>query len=131
MNYEVLKTELTTDPLTRGYSGMSNAAAAADLNTEYREVDVEAVTGQQIFEATVPSEYNALGPSDTDLFHAIIGMGELLVSGTNTRAALMALFGAGTTTRTNLIALQTELISRAAELGLGTVKEGHIATARA
>lgn len=32
-----LKTELTDDPLTRGYSGMSDQAAADDLNTAYRD----------------------------------------------------------------------------------------------
>lgn len=36
MDYQALKTELTTDPLVRGYSGMSDEAAASDLNTEYR-----------------------------------------------------------------------------------------------
>lgn len=32
-----LADELTNDPLTRGYAGMTDEAAAADLNTAYRE----------------------------------------------------------------------------------------------
>lgn len=32
MNLAALKTELTTDPLGRGYSGMSDEAAANSLN---------------------------------------------------------------------------------------------------
>lgn len=36
MNIEALKSELTTDPLGRGYAAMTDIAAAADLNTEYR-----------------------------------------------------------------------------------------------
>ena len=37
MDYQLLNTELTTDPLGRGYSGMSDEAARIDLNTEYRD----------------------------------------------------------------------------------------------
>lgn len=37
MSLQVLKDELTADPLGRGYSGMTDAEAADDLNTAYRE----------------------------------------------------------------------------------------------
>ena len=36
MDYQALATELSIDPLTRGYSGMTDLQAADDLNTEYR-----------------------------------------------------------------------------------------------
>lgn len=36
MDYTVLASELTVDPLTRGYSAMTDAQAAADLNSTYR-----------------------------------------------------------------------------------------------
>lgn len=36
MDYPVLADELTTDPLVRGYAGMTDAQAADDLNTVYR-----------------------------------------------------------------------------------------------
>ena len=39
MDYQALNAELTTDPLGRGYSGMSDEAASIDLNTEYRDVN--------------------------------------------------------------------------------------------
>jgi hypothetical protein len=35
-SYAALATELTTDPLARGYAAMTDVAAAADLNTAYR-----------------------------------------------------------------------------------------------
>ncbi len=38
--YQDLNTELTTDPLSRGYSGMTDAQAADDLNTVYRPAEV-------------------------------------------------------------------------------------------
>ncbi|HDZ22900.1 hypothetical protein LCGC14_1415030 [marine sediment metagenome] len=131
MNYDVLKSELTTDPESRGYSGMTDAEAATDLNTEYRSVDVESVTGQQIFEAAVPAEYDVLTADQKALFGAIVGMGEILVNGPNTRDALLAMFGPATTTRTNLAVLQTETVSRAIELGLSRVREGTVTQARA
>lgn len=37
VDYVALRSELDTDPLTRGYSAMDDAAAAADLNTLYRD----------------------------------------------------------------------------------------------
>ena len=36
---QALKTEINTDPLTRGYSGMTDLQIADDLNDEYRPVD--------------------------------------------------------------------------------------------
>jgi len=129
-NFDVLKTEVTTDPLGRGYSAMSNEAVATDLNTVYREEDVDLVRGQDIFEAVVPAEYNALTDKQMALLHAIIGMGDIQVNGTNTRDALLAMFGAGTETRSNLAELQKQGISRGQELGLGIVKPGHVEEVR-
>lgn len=34
---EILKGEINSDPLTRGYSGMNDAQITDDLNTAYRE----------------------------------------------------------------------------------------------
>ena len=125
-----LKTEVTTDPLGRGYSTMTDLEVANDLNIVYRTEPVESVTGQDIFEAVVRSEYTGLSAGDKSLLHVIISMGSILVNGTNTKAALLAMFGAGTTTRSNLTALQTRDVSRAQELGLPFVYEGHIQEAR-
>lgn len=36
INYTALASEISTDPLTRGYSTMSDAEVAADMNTAYR-----------------------------------------------------------------------------------------------
>lgn len=40
MDIEKLRSELLNDPLTRGYSAMSDSEAAADLNTEYRKKQI-------------------------------------------------------------------------------------------
>ncbi len=125
-----LKTEIETDSLSRGYSGMTDLEVATDLNIVYREVDVQSVSGQEIFETVIPSEYNALTDKQINLLHAIMGMGSILVNGANTRTALLTMFGPGTTTRSNLAALQKRDVSRAQELGFPYVYEGHIQEAR-
>jgi hypothetical protein len=131
VNYAILKSELDDDPEGRGYSGMTDAEAADDLNAEYREANVESVTGQQIFEAAFPAEYDALSAGQKATFHAIVGMGDILVNGTNTKAALLAIFATGTTTRANLAALQKRPVSRATELELPSIDPGNIKSARA
>lgn len=130
MDLNALKAELTVDPLGRGYSAMDDKAAAASLNAINRTVNVESVTGQEVFEATTATDYAALSAAELQQFWGIIGMSEILVNAQNTRAALLGMFGPGTDTRANLAALQTTLVSRATELGLGPVKVGHVQEAR-
>ena len=36
-DFNAIKAEIDTDPLTRGYSGMNDQAVADDLNTVYRD----------------------------------------------------------------------------------------------
>lgn len=125
-----LRAELTIDPLSRGYSGMTDAEAAASLNAKNRTVPVETVTGQQIFEAVVPAHYVALSAEYKALFAVVVGMGTILVNGTNTKAALTTMFSGATATLAALAALQTEQVSRAVELGLGRVRTGYVQQAR-
>ncbi len=57
-------------------------------------------------------------------------MGTILVNATNTRAALLAMFGAATTTRVNLAALQTETVSWGVKEGFGFIAPGDVENAR-
>jgi hypothetical protein len=100
------------------------------LNAATIEQDVASIGGQELFEALVADDYNALSADQKSLLHAIIGMGTIAVSGTNTRAALLAMFGPGTTTRSNLAALQTRLVSWATSEGLPRIKPGWVGTIR-
>ena len=130
MDVHTLTIELTEDPLSRGYSGMTDIEAAANLNTVNRTVDIEAVTGQDLFEAVLPAHYNALSAEFKQLFGIIVGMGTIMVNGTNTKAALIAMFTGATETLQALAALQTTQVSRAVELELGFVYPGHVQNAR-
>lgn len=131
MDIAALATELTTDPLARGYSAMTNQQAADSLNNvKDRPRDRGVISSYEIIDATVPAEWAALSAAEKQRYQTIVGAGQVNTKNPNTRAAFLAMFAAGTTTRTNLAALQTELVSRAVELGLGVVGDGHVASAR-
>jgi hypothetical protein len=135
-NYVVLKDELDTDPLGRGYSGMSDSAAATDLNTVYRTRQIPRIPGADAYEQIDNAEFLALTASQQqevwDIIH-LTGEGEGIdvQSSSKARTRFVALFGGGSTTITDLLAAITENISRGVELGLGSVRESDVFKARA
>ena len=130
MDYQTLADELTTDPLTRGYSGMTDEEAATDLNTVYRTLPVETVPGADIFNATDDVEYGALTAEQQNRWLNMCGVTDIDVSSGVAKSLEAELFGAGTTTRSNLAALKTRDVSRGEELGLGFIKTGDVQFAR-
>lgn len=133
MDYVVLKSEITSDPALLGYAGKSDQEIADLLNSQAtgRTIVRTVIPSHEILEATVPGEWAALTAAEKQRYQTITGAGQVNLRGSNTRSALAAMFGAGTTTRANLIALQKVVVSRAEELGLGRVEPGHIGKARA
>lgn len=133
MNYAALKAELLDDPLSRGYAGMSDEAAAVDLNTAYQTRTKDSLTGDEVFQATDAGEFNSATEHKQQLWMAFCARDT--IDPRNTAAANIALldhvFGADSTTKTNLLVLRIEDITRAADLWLGTVKVGHVEIARA
>src|SRR4051812_35443993 len=110
-----LKAELLTDPLGRGYGGMSLEEKLASLTAVNRPApDLTSVSGAGIYNAIVPSEFTALTAANQQLVRDVFGLGDRIDvrSGTNARAVLLNAFGAGTVTRTNLAALVTQQQSR-------------------
>jgi hypothetical protein len=127
-----LRTELISDPLTRGYASMTDAQAAESLNTANRASTRTLVDTWEILEATVPAEYTPLSSALKTQYQLYVSAGRIDVSRANTRAAFALMFGAGTVTRTNLLALSAgPLVSRAVELELGVVAPGDVQCARA
>ncbi len=62
----------------------------------------------RVLEATDISEYNSLSVADKDLYKTVIAPGMVnLADGSVARTALLNLFGPGTNTRANLLALIT------------------------
>lgn len=128
INYPALKTEVQSDPNGYGYAAPLATGTywqVADLLNTVRatiHVDRDLVAAHEVYEAIVPAEWSALTADEKQRVSTLLGMGEINAKGTNTRASFAAAFGAGTTTRTNLVALQTRDGSRAEQLfGAGTV----------
>jgi len=128
-----LRDELRLDPLARGYAGMTDQQAADSLNAVKRAIPRTSIGGKDLLACTTVAELVALTAANRDVYLALIQMDSLDITNANVRNILGALFAAGTTTRTNLVALgsSTVAVSRAGELGLGEVTAGEVQRARA
>ncbi len=130
IDYIALKNELINDPLVRGYSGMSDEQALADLLTAYRTKAVQYVSGSQILNATDDVEFAALTLDQRTLWVSMCSSDRIEVSSGVAKSIEADLFGPGSTTRDNLVALKTENITRALELGLYPLQLEDITYAR-
>ncbi len=129
MDLNILKAELDTDPESRGYVGMSDEVAAVDLNTIYRTLPRETLTGSEVFNAINKSEFNALSTANQQLVWDILHLGEINPFGLE--ADLFTdIFGASTTI-TALGVVRQRSVSRGVELGLGFVGGSDVTDARA
>lgn len=133
----LLKAEIDTDTLGRGYAGMTDDQVAEDLNTEYRLRDRTAMSGDEMFNATDSGEFNALdsgsGNTADDQAHwlSFCGRDQIDPFGSANVQFVIDLFGAGSTTVTNLNNLRRESISRAVELFNESVTTADVIQARA
>lgn len=131
---DILKTELDDDPLTRGYSGMDDAAAAANLNVVDRTLPIDTLNAAEIYEQIDTGEFDGLPAEDKVLVDRILSLGEniLLTASSKARTTLLEVFAgaAGTITRPAIGAAVVRDVSRAEELGIADVRVGHVQEAR-
>ena len=132
-----LADELSGDPLGRGYLGMSDQAAAEDLNTSYRTRNRASMSGDEIAQAADPTEFDALDSGAADLtadvkshWLALCGRSEIDPFATANVQLVISIFGAGSVSVSNLNTARVESITRATELGLGDVKSRDVGYAR-
>ncbi len=132
MNYTILGNELEADPLVRGYSGMTDAEAAADLNTVYRAITATHLSGSDIYENIDNVEFLAKTAAQQQEVWDIIHLGDSIdvQPGSKARTRFVALFTAGSDTIIDLLAFLQTLVSRATELGIAGVKTSDIYKAR-
>lgn len=132
MNYQVLRTEIDTDPLGRGYSGMTDQEIADDINTIYRTRENNILTSSQIYEATVVSEFQSASVEEKQYVRDIWGLGGDVDIGPGSKArnVYAQVFGVGSATVANLVDVTTEDVSRGVELNLGTVRESDVYKAK-
>ena len=121
----ILSDELLNDPLGRGYSTMIDLEAADSLNIVDRPRNRELMTGSELLANTDSAEYNSLTDSKRDQWLSLCGVDSIDPFGSVVQIVIQ-IWGGGSTTISNLQAARIILISRAQELGLGQVNEGHI-----
>jgi len=132
MNIAILESELLTDPLGVGYAGLDDAAAAAALNALTRQRDVTSLAHTIVYNAIDQSDWSGLTNAGRQEVWDILHLGGDGLNPWGREAdRFIALFGGGSATITTLAALRVESISRGDELGIGRVKPGHVAEARA
>lgn len=122
-----LNTEIDTDPLGRGYVGMTLQQAADDLNDDtQRSRNRTSMTGDEVF-AAIESQavWDALTDAQRLEFLSLCGRDTLDPFSTANVALVTSIFGASVTL-TNLQNARVESVSRATELGIGTVSAGHV-----
>lgn len=132
MDFPKLRLELITDPVTLGYAGKADQQAADLLNstTTGRTATRTSVTKREVFNAIVDADWPSTAVLQNKLI-VLFSQDAVDPSNTNVRGVIASIFGAGTTSRANLLALSTQTVSRAAELGLEVVQAGHVQGARA
>jgi len=132
MDIITLAAELTADPLARGYAGMTHQQAADSLNTKNRDYALTNMTGDELFANTDSVEFAALTDAKKSQWISFCSTDRHPFGAANV-AFVQYIFGGGSTTVSNLSAARTleNHISRAEELGLGTVSAGHVEAARA
>lgn len=128
---EDLKAEIDADPLTRGYSGMSDAQVAVDLNTAYRSRNRTSLTGDALFTATDSTDFTGLTDHKRELWVSWTSKDSVDPWNASNVSFVTWIFGGGSTSLSNLAALRTESISRAAELGFPEVNASNVQGARA
>ena len=145
-NIALLKSEIDSDPLGRGYSGMDDTAVAVDINTAYR-TKKEPISSAELLawsasDARLQNIKDAAENGATDDLKSLAQAAYLIVTRDGTTldlnladrvAMLDSLVAAGVLTaadRTSLDALATVSISRAEELSIGRVRAGDVIQAR-
>jgi len=116
----ILENEIVNDPLTRGYDAMTDKQLLDSLNALNRSRNRVTMTGRQVKAAIDVTEYNALSDAKKDLLVGLTKSDDLDLFGTD-KDILVDIFGAGSTTGTNLVSERVESISRGVEIGWGIV----------
>jgi hypothetical protein len=128
---EVLITEIQTDPLVRGYSGMTDQQLMDSLNAEDRPTTRTSMGASEVMNAIDATEWDAKSLAEQTEIWNLLALGELNPqNGTHEVKIFTDVFGGGSATITNLNAARTLNVSRGVEIGFGTVSIKHVQRAR-
>ena len=131
MDYTALKAELDAGHPDTGAYDADNQIAADQINAVNRTVNRSPVTGDEMYNVTDSAEFDALTDAKKDRWVMFTRSTVIDLQAGPNQAMVNHIFGNPSASRTAMIALSTETVSRATELGLGFVKAGHVQDARA
>ena len=126
-----LKTEVTTDPLARGYSGMASSFLLENLQAINRTRNKVSLNPSEVYQNIDQGDWAALTASQQDEVWNTLHLGDPLDPFGREATRFIAIFGGGSATITALQALRVDNISRLEQIGIsGTVTEHQINRAR-
>lgn len=127
---DVLRAELTADPLARNYASMTPAQAAASLNQGNRTRIRRVMSGDEVFQQTNATEWGDLTDAKRQMWVSFCSRQNIDPAAAANVAFVQFIFGTNSATVTALGAARQESISRATELGLERVEPGHVMEVR-
>ncbi len=135
-----LGAELALDPETLGYAAppgywADETAAFADfalITAVTRTVNVDTLSGSQLFEAIDDTEWQTLTADQKGDIQFVVSLGDniQISPGTKARTMLARALSGKAASLAALGVLGSKLVSRAEELGISGLKVGHIQLAR-
>lgn len=126
---QAIKTELTTDPLNRGYASLDDEQAARAFSRPDRTVDREQLPSGVLVSCLDKADFAALAAADRTYLNLFVSASDVPITAA-VKQVLAGMFAAGTTTRANIVQAMQRSGSRAIELGLGNVTASDIADAK-
>lgn len=113
-----LKTEIQTDPKSLGYSALINdlqlvADKLNEVGASGETIEVSSISSIEAQKAVEISEFVALSEAAQRGWQIIMNFENIPVGDSFITAQIAAIWGAGTTTRANLLALKNRSASRA------------------
>ena len=100
MTIATIKAEITTDPLNRGYTGMTDQQVVDSLHVQDRSQNIASLTGDVMFQQTDATEFAALADVKKQLWLAMCGRSDVDPFAAANVAMVQWLFGAGSVTIT-------------------------------
>lgn len=131
MDYTALKAELDAGHPSTGAYNADSSVALSQINAINRASIRENMSGRELLDQTDATEYDALTDALKSQWLAFTGHDSIDTSvGGMGQTIGVGIFGGGSTTAANISSARSITISRATELGFGTLKPGDIEYAR-
>ena len=125
---DILKAELFGDNAAT-YAPLTDAEVVILLNTENILTNKTSMTRQEVLEEIEPAALATLSGDNAVKVFGILS--DTINPFGNAAQVFIDAFGAQSQTITNLAAARKHNISKAQELGIGRIREGHVQEARA